>query len=261
MLNFYWALLFYKPEHLAYLIQPAGQWWSLLRVKKLAIHRARAYYCHCCAESLFAETMSLCDCALRFELLCWARAYTFIFMFILLFVGGSLDYQKEFLLFILIFTRPLQATVMLSLNFCWDFMSLCDYTSVPWGFNTYYAKPEPIPLFLCSFYYSWEVVLTTKRNFYFLFLFSLGLYKPLLCWVSIFAETMSLCDYTSVPWGFNTYYPEPESLYLYFYVYIIIRGKYNSWLPLEEVNKLCCGRQVLYVVSSFSFKLPPLFLL
>ena len=85
-------------------------------------------------------------------------------------MGGSLDYQKEFLLFILIFTRPLQATVMLSLNFCWDFMSLCDYTSVPWGFNTYY--------------------------------------------------------------------PEPESLYLYFYVYFIIRGKYNSWLPLEEVNKL-----------------------
>ena len=137
--------------------------------------------------------MSLCDCALRFELLSWARAYTFIFMFILLFVGGSLDYQKEFLLFILIFTRPLQATVMLSLNFCWDFMSLCDFISVPWGFNTYY--------------------------------------------------------------------PEPESLYLYFYVYIIIHGKYNSWLPLEEVNKLCCGRQVLYMVSSFSFKLPPLFLL
>ena len=186
-------------------------------------------------------------------------------------------------------------------------LRLWAYATVPWGLN-YYAEPEPIPLFLCLFYYSWEVVLTTKRNSYFLFLFSLGLYKPLLCWVSIFAETfwayatiplclevliliilsqraytfifmftllfvggsldyqkefllfiliftrplqatvmlslnfcwdfLSLCDYTSVPWGFNTYYPEPESLYLYFYVYFIIRGKCNSWLPLEEVKKL-----------------------
>ena len=151
-----------------------------------------------CWVSIFAETLwAYATLPLCLEVLILIilsqRAYTFIFMFILLFVGGSLDYQKESLLFILIFTRSLQATVMLSLKFCWDFMSLCDYTSVPWGFNTYY--------------------------------------------------------------------PEPESLYLYFYVYIIIRGKYNSWLPLEEVNKLCCGRQVLYVVSSFSFKLPPLFLL
>ena len=42
------------------------------------------------------------------------RAYTFIFMFILLFVGGSLDYQTCFLF--LFFTKPLQANVMLLLS-------------------------------------------------------------------------------------------------------------------------------------------------
>ena len=51
---------------------------------------------------------------------------TFIFLFILLFVGGSLDYQMEPLSF---FTKPLQATVMLSLNFAESlkayFMRLC----------------------------------------------------------------------------------------------------------------------------------------
>ena len=51
---------------------------------------------------------------------------TFIFLFILLFVRGSLDYQMERLSF---FTKPLQATVMLSLNFAESlkayFMRLC----------------------------------------------------------------------------------------------------------------------------------------
>ena len=45
-------------------------------------------------------------------------------MLILLFVGGSLDYQKE----LLIFVRPLQATVMLSLNFA---ETLLAYATIP----------------------------------------------------------------------------------------------------------------------------------
>ena len=56
-------------------------------------------------------------------LLYLARAYTFIFMLILIFVGDSLDYRKELLVFI----RPLQATIVLSLYFAesLSFMRLC----------------------------------------------------------------------------------------------------------------------------------------
>ena len=50
-----------------------------------------------------------------------------LFLFILLFVGGSLDYQMERLTFFS--TKLLQATVMLSLNFAESlkayFMRLC----------------------------------------------------------------------------------------------------------------------------------------
>ena len=54
-------------------------------------------------------------------------------MFILLFVGGSLDYQKE----ILIFIKPSQATVMLSLYFA---EALLAYATMPWGFNDNYVE-------------------------------------------------------------------------------------------------------------------------
>ena len=45
-------------------------------------------------------------------------------MFILLFVGGSLDYQKELFIFI----KPSQATVMLSLYFA---EALLAYATMP----------------------------------------------------------------------------------------------------------------------------------
>ena len=89
-------------------------------------------------------------------------------MFILLFMGGSLYYEKELLI---IFTKPLQATVMLSLYFA-ETMSLCDYASVPWGFNNY-AEPEPIPLFFIlillfvggSLDYHWKKLITKYMYF------------------------------------------------------------------------------------------------
>ena len=76
------------------------------------------------AETLLAyATIPLCLEVLILIFLS-QRAYTFIFMFILLFVGGSLDYQKE----LLIFVRPLQATVMLSLYFA---ETLLAYATIP----------------------------------------------------------------------------------------------------------------------------------
>ena len=117
-----------------------------------------------------------------------------------------------FLLLLLLFYWAFTSQYCAKLLFA-ESLSLCDYASVPWGFND---APKPIPLFLCLYYYLWEVVLATKPAFY--FYFSLSLYKPILCWVSIYAESLSLCDY------FNDIYIE-QSLNLYFYVYIIIRGR------------------------------------
>ena len=54
---------------------------------------------------------------------------------------------------------------------------------------------QSLTFILCLYYYLWEVVFTTKRNYYFFT-------KPLQATVMLnlyFAETMSLCDYASVP--------------------------------------------------------------
>ena len=62
-------------------------------------------------------------------------------MFILLFVGGSLDYQKEQLIFI----RPLQATVMLSLYFA---ETLLAYATMPLCLEVLlFIEPEPTFIF------------------------------------------------------------------------------------------------------------------
>ena len=74
--------------------------------------------------------MSLCDYAsamfIEVLIILSLSQSLLLFFFILLFVGGSLDYQMERLTF---FTKPLQATVMLSLNFAESlkayFMRLC----------------------------------------------------------------------------------------------------------------------------------------
>ena len=74
------------------------------------------------AETLLAyATMPLC---LEVLMLMLSQSLPLFFILILLFVGGSLDYQKELLIFI----RPLQATVMLSLYFA---ETLLAYAAMP----------------------------------------------------------------------------------------------------------------------------------
>ena len=93
-------------------------------------------------------------------------------MFILLFVGGSLDYQKE----LLIFVRPLQATVMLSLYFA---ETLLAYATIPLCLEVL------ILIFLSqrayTFIFMFILLFVGGGLDYQKELFSLGLYKPLLC--------------------------------------------------------------------------------
>ena len=71
-----------------------------------------------------------------------SRAYTFIFMFLLLFVGGNLYYQKELLIFI----KPSQATVMLSLYFA---EALLAYATMPLCLEVLILMlSQSLPLFL-----------------------------------------------------------------------------------------------------------------
>ena len=80
-------------------------------------------------------------------------------MFILLFVGGSLDYQKELLIFI----KPSQATVMLSLYFA---ETLLAYATMPLCLEVLlFIEPEPTFILILLFVggsldYHWTKLIT-----------------------------------------------------------------------------------------------------